>query len=95
MTLLPTVPKEFMFDMTLSTSIRVTATSEAEARSMLKEALDCADTNFGAWPNGDPILGEASMIGKPTLVEVDGEFPPPSIEFLSRAALQEDDGEID
>lgn len=63
---------EYAFDVKLLASIRVKASSEAEARVMLKEAFDCADTNFGAWPNGDPILAEASTDGDADLYEIDG-----------------------
>ena len=33
----------------------------AEARIMLAAHVNCAKSNFGAWPNGDPILGEATV----------------------------------
>ena len=65
--------KEYAFDVKLLAAIRVKAADQATARAMLKEALDCADTNFGAWPNGDPIIGEASIDGEPDLIEIDGE----------------------
>ena len=65
--------KEYAFDVTLKAAIRVKATDEKEARRILKESLDCADSNFGAWPNGDPITGEASLYGFPHLYEIDGE----------------------
>ena len=69
---------EFAFDLMLRAAIRVNAATEYEARNMLAEALDCAYTNFGAWPNGDPILGEVSLDtenDRPELFEVDGEQP--------------------
>lgn len=64
----------YLFDTALTASIRVEAKSVEEARAMLRAALDCADTNFGAFPNGDPITGEVSgdYFG---LVEIDGEEP--------------------
>lgn len=65
--------KEFAFDVKLFAAIRVKAPDEKTARSMLKAALDCADTNFGAWPNGDPITAEASMDGEADLFEIDGK----------------------
>lgn len=74
---------EFLFDVKLFAAIRVTAASEAEARQKLAGALDCADTNFGAWPDGTPILAEASMDGDADLQEVDGEDPD---DFLIAAA---------
>lgn len=63
---------EYLFDVRLLASIRVEAKSEAEARAMLSKVLDCADANFGAWPNGDPVTGECSIAGEASLVE--GEF---------------------
>lgn len=58
--------KEFLFDVTLCASIRVKADSQEAARAMLADALECADANFGAWPDGSPILAEASMVGHPS-----------------------------
>ncbi len=40
---------------------------------LLIEQVECATVNAGSWPNGDPILGEASVDGEPDLVEIDGE----------------------
>ena len=65
---------EYLFDIKLFASIRVNAISEREARAMILECFDCADVNAGAWPNGDPILFEASVDGDFDLVEVNGEF---------------------
>ncbi len=62
---------EFTFDVKLFSTIRVKAESEDEARAMLEEALSCADANFGAWPDGTPILAEASMDGEADLVDGD------------------------
>lgn len=64
---------EYAFDIKMFAAIRVKANSEKEARKMLAEALNCADANFGAWDNGDPIMGEASIDGHASLYEVDGE----------------------
>lgn len=64
---------EFAFDITMRAAIRVNAPDEATAREMLAKALDCADSNFGAWPNGDPVTGEASLDEIVCLYEVDGE----------------------
>lgn len=67
---------EYLFDLKLNTSLRVNAANESEARSVLIDQLDCADANFGAWPNGDPIVGEASVDRREmTLMEVDGKDP--------------------
>lgn len=65
--------KEFLFDIKLFASLRVKAADEASARRMLKTALDCATINCGSWPNGEPIVGEASEDGEADLMEVDGE----------------------
>lgn len=64
---------EYTFDVKLFTTLRVKAESEAEARAILRRVMHCADANFGAWDDGSPILGEASMDGDPDLVEIDGE----------------------
>lgn len=66
--------REFAFDCTLTTAIRVKAATEADARAMLRAEIDSADANLGAWPNGDPILCEVSLAAGPVdLYEVDGE----------------------
>lgn len=66
---------EYAFDIELFAAVRVNAPNEATARQMLAEAFEAADTNFGAWPDGSPILGEASLsdLATPSLFEVDGE----------------------
>lgn len=75
---------EYAFDITLAAALRVKASSEADARAVLAEVLDCADSNFGAWRNGDPILAEASLRGVPQLYEVNGE----TVEGTATAALE-------
>ena len=65
---------EYIFDIKLLATIRVNAASESEARGRVFEHLDCASINAGAWPNGDPILFEASVDGDFDLVELNGEF---------------------
>lgn len=57
----------------LTASIRVTADSCEQAHAMLAECLLGADANFGAWPDGEPLLGEAHMVGNPEIFEIDGE----------------------
>jgi hypothetical protein len=52
---------EYAFDVTLIGAIRVEAGSRKEAEAMVRDSLDCASVNAGAWPNGDPILFEASV----------------------------------
>lgn len=65
---------EYIFDVKLFASIRVKAATEAEAREMLREHVNAASANFGAWPNGDPIIGEASVDDdEPDLIEKNGE----------------------
>lgn len=64
---------EYAFDVKLLASIRVKAATEAEARAKLHAHLECVDSNFGAWPNGDPIDAEASIDGEADLYEIDGE----------------------
>lgn len=68
---------EYLFDVKLFAAIRVNATSEAEARQMMKDSIDCATANLGAWPNGDPIVCEVSLDEPENdeLVEIDGEDP--------------------
>jgi hypothetical protein len=62
--------QEYLFDVHLAAAVRVKAASADEARAMLKAVLDCADCNAGAWPNGDPILFEASL-DEPDLANVE------------------------
>lgn len=64
---------EYAFDITLFAAIRVRADSLEEAEELVRESLDCASVNAGAWPNGEPILFEASVAGELDLYEVDGE----------------------
>lgn len=65
---------EYAFDVKLFAVIRVTADSEEEARTAIRDKLDCADANLGAWDDGSPILCEVSRDdGEDQLIEVDGE----------------------
>ena len=65
---------EYAFDVRLFATIRVDAPDEATARKMIKDHCDVMDCNGGAWPNGDPILFEASPDdGENDLIEVDEE----------------------
>lgn len=64
---------EYLLDVKLFASVRVLADTRQEAEQMLRNALGCASVNAGAWPNGDPILFEASMDGEADLIEVDGQ----------------------
>lgn len=65
---------EYVFDVKLFATVTVKATSEKAARAILKDALDCADCNGGVWPDGSPVLFEASMDGEADLNQVDGDF---------------------
>lgn len=68
---------EYLFDVKLFAAIRVKARTEDEARKLIFDHIDAADCNFGSWPNGDPITGEASIddseIQEMPCVEIDGE----------------------
>ncbi|PNE59956.1 hypothetical protein A8H39_02075 [Paraburkholderia fungorum] len=65
---------EYAFDCTLTAAIRVKGPSREAAEAHLRDAMDAADCNGGAWANGDPILFEASVNDNElTLYEVDGD----------------------
>lgn len=63
---------EYLFDATVTTSVRIRAHNQKEARAKLAGLLDCASANFGAL-DGQPVVAEASLEGRAALVEVDGE----------------------
>ena len=67
---------QFTFDMKLDAAFTVEATTPEAAEAMLKEILDCADINAGALPNGDPLVGEATLNGRAWLALIDGEEAP-------------------
>jgi hypothetical protein len=67
--------KEYAFDVKFFAAIRVKAATEKEARRMVREHIDAATCNAGAWPDGSPILFEASVDGELDLYEVDGLSP--------------------
>lgn len=78
---------EYAFDCALAGAIRVPAADEAAARAQLKNKLDAASANLGAWDNGDPILAEISIVldagplaVPPSLCMIDGEDVPESNE---------------
>ncbi len=56
-----TLIHEYALDVRLYACIRVMAPNVIEARKMVLHHLDCADTNFGIWDDGTPILAEASV----------------------------------
>jgi hypothetical protein len=65
---------DYAFDCTLTTALRVKARSREEAEAMIRDTFNAADCNGGAWPNGDPILFEASLNdSKLELYELNGE----------------------
>lgn len=65
---------EYLFDVKLFASLRITTPSVSEARSILNDVLGCATINCGALPDGSPLVGEASPDdGGFDLIEIDGE----------------------
>lgn len=67
--------KEYVFDVKMFATVRIRARKEGVARRYLNEAFDCMSVNAGVWPNGDPIVFEASQDGEADLVEINGEAP--------------------
>ena len=65
--------KEFMFDVKLWTSLRVSADTPTDARKILRSAINGAQVNFGVWPDGSPIIAEVSTEGTLDIVEVNGD----------------------
>lgn len=63
---------EYLIDCDVKVALRLKARNAAEARQMVDRLLDCADANFGCWPNGDPAIGEASVHTR-SIAEIDGE----------------------
>ncbi|OSZ33055.1 hypothetical protein BVZ28_13650 [Alcaligenes faecalis] len=64
----------YTFDTALTATFTLQAESEDQARRILKEMLDCADCNGGLWPDGQPILFEASLTGDASLVSINDDF---------------------
>lgn len=65
--------KEYAFDLKLLAALRIKAKSREEAEAIIRNTLDGASCNAGCWPNGDPVLFEASVDGDMDLFEIDGE----------------------
>lgn len=65
--------KSLTFDMNLTTSITVDFDDVETAQKYLVEHMQVMDCNGGAWPDGSPILFEASLNERPTLAMIDGE----------------------
>ena len=60
----------FKFDAILSATFEVDADTQTEAERILRDALDgSVDANFGAWPNGDPIIAQPAICGNVTAVD--------------------------
>ena len=51
----------YTFDVRFFAAIRVKANSVSEARATLRDNVSSMDCNGGAWPNGDPILFDATI----------------------------------
>lgn len=65
--------KLYTFDTTLTATFTLQAKSEEQARQFLTETLDCADCNGGLWPDGNPILFEASLAGDVSFVSTNDD----------------------
>ena len=62
------------FDLTMNITVTVAhAKSEAEAREAIEVRFCDMDINMGAWPDGNPIIGNGNLIDAPTLVGINGE----------------------
>lgn len=61
---------EFTFNCKLFATVRVNASSKAEAEEVLRNALDAASCNAGAWPRA---LSIGRTEGMTKLIEIDGE----------------------
>ena len=64
---------EYTYHITLTSTVRVKANSPKEAESLMRKNIDAADVNFGAWPDGTPIVQTVYMLDDSVLVEIDGE----------------------
>ena len=70
---MPTVEHEYAFDVKLFAVVRIKAKSEESARTLLNEALSCANID---WKENNVNITEASLTtddGEPLLFEIDGE----------------------
>ena len=82
---------EYAFDVTLKAAIRVKASDQAQAIALLEAVLDAAQCNGGMWPNGDPVLFEASLAGgiDQQLVEAQEKLPQIDFDELADEEQQE------
>lgn len=66
--------RAFTFDVELYATIEVKAINKSAAKNLLLDRVHQSEANFGAWPNGDPILGNIGLPDEAiTLVMIDGE----------------------
>jgi hypothetical protein len=65
--------REYTFDLTLKAAVTVKAENADQALAMVQTVFECADCNGGAWPNGEPVLFEASLDQRPDIGMIDGE----------------------
>ena len=62
------------FDLTMNVTVTVDhADCEDAARNAIEEQFYDMDINMGAWPDGNPIIGNGNLIDAPTLVGINGE----------------------
>lgn len=74
----------YLIDLKLDVSLRVEATSPKEAWDMLRKVFDAATINAGHWPDGSPVIAEATMNERPDFAECDDE-PVPNGHLLAYA----------
>ena len=60
----------YTFDVKMFATFTVTADTEDQARRILNESVDGNEANFGAWPDGSPVLAEVGFDGDHELMEV-------------------------
>jgi hypothetical protein len=65
----------FLFDVTLTTSIRVTAPTSEYAENLIREFFAENEANLGML-DGEPVIAQLTIEGDLDLVEVDGESAP-------------------
>lgn len=65
----------YTLDAKLFVTLTVKATSQDHAEAILRETMDGAEANFGAWPDGSPVLGTVGYDndGGADLIEINGE----------------------
>lgn len=62
----------YTFDMELRTIIHVTAANAKEAREMVHNLLENHEANFGAWPDGEPVVSPVRWTMR-EIIEQDGK----------------------